>query len=171
MKKTYLIFGVLLAAIVVVVGVFALFSLKNNSGVVIPGVSDDLQDISPEKYAYVPPSDQTGTANGGIVTQNGTNGETSSQVGKPSITSSSDTSEEVAQEDVGPKECRIMGCSKQFCSDVEDEVVLACEWKQEFECVRNSKCERQADGKCGWTETPAYKGCLIGLGLLQEDEE
>ena len=48
--------------------------------------------------------------------------------------------------------CRVTGCSGQVCAD--EEVITICEWKEEYECYRNSRCERQPDGKCGWTQTP-----------------
>ena len=56
--------------------------------------------------------------------------------------------------------CFIGGCSGQICSDQKD-VMSTCEFKEEYACYKNEKCERQADGKCGWTQTPTLSACLM----------
>ena len=44
------------------------------------------------------------------------------------------------------------GCSRQVCSD--EEVITTCEWRTEYECYKTAKCERQSNGKCGFTGKP-----------------
>jgi hypothetical protein len=55
--------------------------------------------------------------------------------------------------------CFIGGCSNQICSDQEG-AVSTCEYKEEYACYAASKCERQATGQCGWTETPEFNICM-----------
>lgn len=54
--------------------------------------------------------------------------------------------------------CRATGCSGQICSD--EEIVTTCEYKDEYACYKTAKCERQEDGKCGWTPTEDLVSCL-----------
>ncbi len=55
--------------------------------------------------------------------------------------------------------CRATGCSGQVCAD--QDVVTTCEWREEYACYqRVGVCERQADGACGWTQTPDLQQCL-----------
>lgn len=56
-------------------------------------------------------------------------------------------------------ECYVGGCSGQICSD-EEGVVSTCEWIEAYACYRSAKCERQSDGKCGWTATAQLQACL-----------
>jgi len=55
-------------------------------------------------------------------------------------------------------QCRTTGCSSQVCAD--QDVATTCEFRPEFACYRNARCERQADGQCGWTMTPELQACL-----------
>ncbi len=55
--------------------------------------------------------------------------------------------------------CYVGGCSGQICSD-EEGVSSTCEFRPEYACYRNAKCERQASGECGWTQTADLKACL-----------
>jgi eight-cysteine-cluster-containing protein len=57
-------------------------------------------------------------------------------------------------------ECYIGGCSGQICSSEKD-VMSTCEYKEEYACYQTAKCERQANGQCGWTETAALKMCIL----------
>jgi hypothetical protein len=52
------------------------------------------------------------------------------------------------------------GCSGTVCTEPGNEVVTTCEMKPEYACYQNAKCERQADGKCGWTQSPELTSCL-----------
>ena len=55
--------------------------------------------------------------------------------------------------------CFIGGCSSQLCSD-RDDLISTCEWRDEYACYKTATCERQADGACGWTQTPELAACL-----------
>lgn len=57
-----------------------------------------------------------------------------------------------------PKPCFKTGCSGQVCAD--EEVMTTCEYKAEYECYKRAKCERQANGQCGFTDTPELRRCL-----------
>ena len=54
--------------------------------------------------------------------------------------------------------CRRTGCSGQLCAD--EEMVSTCEYREEYACYKDAKCERQADGACGWTMDAALTACL-----------
>lgn len=54
--------------------------------------------------------------------------------------------------------CIKTGCSQQICSDRV--VESTCEYKKEYSCYKNAACERQADGKCGFTQTDTLKACI-----------
>jgi hypothetical protein len=54
--------------------------------------------------------------------------------------------------------CQKSGCSGQVCAD--HSVITTCEARKEFACFHGATCERQADGACGWTQTPALTSCL-----------
>jgi hypothetical protein len=56
------------------------------------------------------------------------------------------------------KPCFKTGCSGQVCAD--EEVITTCEYRTEYECYKTAKCERQANGKCGFTDTPELRRCL-----------
>jgi eight-cysteine-cluster-containing protein len=56
------------------------------------------------------------------------------------------------------KPCFKTGCSGQVCAD--EEVVTTCEYRPEYACYKTAKCERQANGKCGFTDTPELRRCL-----------
>lgn len=57
--------------------------------------------------------------------------------------------------------CYVGGCSSQVCSDRPD-VMTTCEWREEYACYRTAKCERQATGQCGWTQTEELLACVDG---------
>ena len=50
------------------------------------------------------------------------------------------------------------GCSGQVCAD--HSVITTCEARPEYGCYHTAACERQADGACGWTNTPALTSCI-----------
>jgi hypothetical protein len=56
------------------------------------------------------------------------------------------------------KPCMKTGCSGQVCSDKE--VITTCEFRTEYECYKKAACERQANGECGFTQTPELVACL-----------
>ncbi len=55
--------------------------------------------------------------------------------------------------------CKITGCSGQICSDRE--VVTTCEFLPQYTCYKKATCEKQPDGKCGWTQTEELNKCLV----------
>ena len=57
-----------------------------------------------------------------------------------------------------PAPCMKSGCSGQVCAD--HSVITTCEMRREYGCFHSATCERQADGACGWTQTPALTSCL-----------
>ena len=57
-------------------------------------------------------------------------------------------------------DCVKSGCSGTICAEPGNEVVTTCEMKPEYACYQNAKCERQGDGKCGWSQTPELTSCL-----------
>ena len=54
--------------------------------------------------------------------------------------------------------CVVTGCSRQVCAD--DDVMTTCQYRAEYACYRRARCERQTNGKCGWTQTPELAACL-----------
>jgi hypothetical protein len=56
--------------------------------------------------------------------------------------------------------CIKTGCSGTVCAEPGKDVVTTCEFRPEYACYNDAKCERQADGACGWTQTPALAACL-----------
>ncbi len=58
--------------------------------------------------------------------------------------------------------CVVTGCSSQVCSDRP--VATTCEWRPEYACYADATCERQADGKCGWTMDTELTTCLADAG-------
>jgi eight-cysteine-cluster-containing protein len=57
--------------------------------------------------------------------------------------------------------CMVGGCSSQLCAEEGSDVVSTCEWRESYACYQTAKCERQASGQCGWTDTPELTQCLI----------
>ncbi|HLC82763.1 MAG TPA: hypothetical protein VJI69_02965, partial [Bacteroidia bacterium] len=62
----------------------------------------------------------------------------------------------------GPTGCVVTGCSGQVCASTQ--VATTCEYKDEYACYKTAVCEKQADGKCGWTMTDELKFCLGNAG-------
>ena len=97
---------------------------------------------------------------------------TTSSSAIPSLTESPTVSYEptATPSPVTKGDCRITGCSGQVCSD--EEVVTTCEFKEEYTCYKTAKCERQEDGKCGWTPSEELVACLMSAwdkeGSLQQ---
>ena len=55
--------------------------------------------------------------------------------------------------------CRTTGCSGQVCAD--EDVMTTCEYREEYACYKTARCERQNNGRCGWTETAELQKCLL----------
>jgi Kazal-type serine protease inhibitor domain len=58
-----------------------------------------------------------------------------------------------------PAPCAVGGCSGQLCSD-QPGLVSTCEFRPRYACFQGATCERQSNGSCGWTATPALNACL-----------
>lgn len=58
--------------------------------------------------------------------------------------------------------CAVAGCSSQLCVSAEEAstIMTTCEFRAEYACYQEASCEPQADGKCGWTNTPTLTQCL-----------
>jgi hypothetical protein len=67
----------------------------------------------------------------------------------------------VVHREVAAGGCFVGGCSSHVCSDDEG-LITTCEWRPHYACYATATCERQADGHCGWTETPELDACLAG---------
>ncbi len=67
--------------------------------------------------------------------------------------------------------CAVSGCSQQLCISSEEAAagggISTCEYRPEYACYREASCEPQADGKCGWTQTPALIACLENPPALE----
>jgi hypothetical protein len=60
--------------------------------------------------------------------------------------------------------CKRSGCSGQLCIPEEaDDVITTCEFPPAYGCLDHAVCERQVDGSCGFTETPAYEMCMASF--------
>ncbi len=62
------------------------------------------------------------------------------------------------REEMSENDCIISGCNNEICS--EEPLTTICVVLPEHACYRNAQCERQENGKCGWTMTEALKSCL-----------
>ena len=57
--------------------------------------------------------------------------------------------------------CVTAGCSEQLCvEEGSDGIVTTCEFRDEYVCYKGATCEKQSNGRCGWTATPELKSCL-----------
>jgi hypothetical protein len=59
-----------------------------------------------------------------------------------------------------PANCFKTGCSGHVCAD--QDVITTCEFRPEYACYQAATCERQPDGRCGFTPSPALSACLAG---------
>lgn len=65
--------------------------------------------------------------------------------------------------------CKIGGCSSQLCGEAAEMegLVSTCEFRADYACYKQSRCERQASGKCAWTQTKELMACLANPPALQ----
>jgi hypothetical protein len=58
--------------------------------------------------------------------------------------------------------CAKAGCSGTMCvaAGEADDVVTTCDYRAEYACYQTARCERQASGACGWTQTAELAACL-----------
>lgn len=55
-------------------------------------------------------------------------------------------------------ECIVTGCSGQVCAS--EEMTTTCEYKEEYACYEQARCEVQESGECGWTFTDEFNQCV-----------
>lgn len=60
----------------------------------------------------------------------------------------------------GSSACIKSGCSGTVCAEPGKEVITNCLYKPEYGCYTYARCERQANGACGWTQTAELTACL-----------
>lgn len=58
-------------------------------------------------------------------------------------------------------DCAVGGCSGTLCGEPGEDLISTCEYKEEYQCYKQAVCERQATGKCGWTQTDEFAACLV----------
>lgn len=56
--------------------------------------------------------------------------------------------------------CVRTGCSGSVCAERGQDVFTTCDMRPEYECYAAARCERQANGACGFTATAALSQCL-----------
>jgi len=72
----------------------------------------------------------------------------------------------------GAAGCVVGGCSQELCTDASAEPMASiCMYRAEFACYKSAVCERQVDGKCGWTQTPELKRCLANPPAVEAGVE
>src|SRR5262249_13843171 len=65
--------------------------------------------------------------------------------------------------------CMVGGCSGEICEEANNEpTVSTCMYRAEYACYKSARCERQTDGKCGWTLSADSVACLETAGQSQE---
>lgn len=59
-------------------------------------------------------------------------------------------------------ECKVSGCNNELCVGADEFVSSTCEFREDYACYveANTRCEVQATGKCGWSETDELSQCL-----------
>lgn len=69
---------------------------------------------------------------------------------------------DILRQDTDPFACVRGGCSGQLCISEADAsgAVTTCEWRESYACYDTAVCERQSDGKCGWSMTAGLRTCL-----------
>ncbi len=59
-------------------------------------------------------------------------------------------------------DCQVGGCSAEVCGEAGDEPIASnCIYNPTFACYRAARCEKQANGLCGWTMTSDLSACLM----------
>lgn len=56
--------------------------------------------------------------------------------------------------------CIQSGCSGQICAEEGSDIITTCEIQDWYSCLSLTRCEKQKNGRCGWTENRAYIKCL-----------
>lgn len=77
------------------------------------------------------------------------------------IPETSDMCPKADQKPVIGTDCKLGGCSNELCQNESDEpIASACIYKTSYACYKTARCEKQASGKCGWTQTTQLSTCL-----------
>ncbi|MCC7522957.1 hypothetical protein IT407_04135 [Candidatus Uhrbacteria bacterium] len=65
--------------------------------------------------------------------------------------------------------CVPAGCSGTICAEATEaaDIVTTCEYRDEYACYKLTTCERQLDGKCGWTPAAGFASCLNDPPILK----
>jgi len=63
---------------------------------------------------------------------------------------------------VNDNPCIKSGCSGQLCVDknINNIAITTCEWKEIYKCYKLATCEKQSNGKCGFSSNPEFVTCL-----------
>lgn len=58
--------------------------------------------------------------------------------------------------------CIISGCNGEVCTEEgkQSGAITVCVWEEKYSCYKDLKCERQTNGRCGFTQTPEFKSCI-----------
>lgn len=69
--------------------------------------------------------------------------------------------------------CAVAGCSGELCVSAAEagDIMTTCQYRAEYACYQEASCEPQADGACGWTETPELNRCLANPPSLEVDAQ
>ena len=65
--------------------------------------------------------------------------------------------------------CAVGGCSGEICSEASDagNLVSNCIYMPQFACYKTARCEKQTNGKCGWSATTELNACLAAAPQSQ----
>jgi hypothetical protein len=63
-----------------------------------------------------------------------------------------------AKSGTAQKPCIKTGCSGEVCA--EEQKITKCLYRAEYACYKSARCERQANGDCGFTQTTELASCL-----------
>ena len=82
---------------------------------------------------------------------------------------------EQTQSDAIPiAECAVAGCSSELCVEGAEApyVVTTCLYQDSFACYPAfSRCERQHNGRCGWTMSEELAACIVDPASQLPDQE
>jgi hypothetical protein len=71
-----------------------------------------------------------------------------------------DSKKQMVKKVIG-SECVKAGCSGQLClGSGEEGGVTTCEWRAEYQCFKTAICEKQTNGKCGFSQSAELQQCL-----------
>ncbi len=78
----------------------------------------------------------------------------------PTVGAGSAESTTEATRGITAEGCARTGCSGHICANAGEDIVSTCVWREEYACYKTARCEKQTDGKCGWTPSAALSDCL-----------